>query len=105
MLRDGFLLDYDRGTVVNLSFRASDDYQVKEVKLLARPEGGKYRELPLAKTRSGYYTVEIQPAFHQNGTVDFYGVATDLSGHETSLGSRDKPLQLKRKQGFRQLIR
>jgi serine/threonine protein kinase len=105
VLRDGFLLDYDRGTVVNLSFRASDDYQVKDVKLLARPEGGKFRELPLAKTRSGYYTVEIQPAFHQNGTVDFYGVATDLSGHETSLGSRDKPLQLKRKQGFRQLIR
>jgi serine/threonine protein kinase len=105
VLRDGFLLDYDRGTVVNLSFRASDDYQVKEVKLLARPEGGKFRELPLARTRTGYYTVEIQPAFHQNGTVDFYAVATDLSGHETSLGSRDKPLQLKRKQGFRQLIR
>jgi hypothetical protein len=104
-LRDGFLLDYDRGTVANLSFRATDDYEVKEVKLLARPEGGKFRELPLEKSRSGYYTVEIQPSFHQNGRVDFYVVARDLSGHETTLGSSDQPMQLKRKQGFEQLIR
>jgi hypothetical protein len=104
-LRDGYLLDYARGTVANLSFRATDDYEVKDVKLLARPEGGKFRELPLEKSRSGYYTVEIQPSFHQNGRVDFYVVATDLSGHEGTLGSRDQPLQLKRKQGFEQLIR
>lgn len=104
-LRDGYLLDYARGTVANLSFRATDDYEVKDVKLMAKPEGGKFRELPLEKSRSGYYTVEIQPSFHQNGRVDFYVVATDLSGHETTLGSRDQPLQLKRKQGFEQLIR
>jgi serine/threonine protein kinase len=105
VLRDGFLLDYSRGTVINLSFRATDDYQVKDVKFLARPQGGKMRELPLEKSRTGYYTVEIAPTFHQNETVDFYVVATDLSGHEASLGSRDKPLQLKRKQGFERLIR
>jgi serine/threonine-protein kinase len=104
-LRDGYLLDYARGTVANLSFRATDDYEVKDVKLLAKPEGGKFRELPLEKSRSGYYTVEIPPSFHQNGRVDFYVVATDLSGHEATLGSRDQPLQLKRKQGFEQLIR
>jgi hypothetical protein len=63
------------------------------------------REVPLEKSRTGYYTVEIPPAFHQNETVDFYVVATDLSGHEAYLGSRDKPLQLKRKQGFERLIR
>ena len=83
VLRDGFMLDYARGTVANLSFRASDDYEVKDVKLMARPEGGKYRDMPLEKTRTGYYTVEIPVSFHQNGTVDFYVVATDLSGHET----------------------
>ena len=105
VLRDGFLLDYSRGTVVNLSFRATDDYQVKDVQFLARPKGGKMRELPLEKSRTGYYTVEISPAFHQNETVDFYVIATDLSGHEGALGSRDKPLQLKRKQGFERLIR
>jgi serine/threonine protein kinase len=105
VLRDGFDLAYDRGTVVNLSFRATDDYEVKEVKLYARPEGGKYRDMPLEKTRTGYYTVAVPPSFHQNGSVDFYVVATDLSGHETDLGSRDKPMQLKRTQSFRQLIR
>ena len=74
---------------------------------MARPEGGKYREIPLDKTqiRAGYYKAEIQPGFHQNGTVDFYVVATDLSGHETDLGSRDQPMQLKRKQGFERILR
>jgi len=101
VLRDGFLLDYSRGTVVELSFRATDDYEVKSVKLLARPQGGKMRELPLQKTRTGYYTVQISPAFHQNETVEFYVVATDVSGHESYLGSPGKPLQLKRRQGFK----
>jgi serine/threonine protein kinase/tetratricopeptide (TPR) repeat protein len=104
VLRDGFMLDYARGTVANLSFRASDDYEVREVKLMARPEGGKYHDLPLEKTRTGYYTVEIPVSFHQNGTVDFYVVASDLSGHETYVGSRDQPMQLKRQQGFQRII-
>ncbi len=105
VLRDGYLLDYSRGTVVELSFRATDDYEVRSVKVLARSEGGKFREMPLEKERAGYYTVKISPAFHQNGTVDLYAVATDLSGHEGLVGSRDKPLQLKRRQGFERLIR
>jgi serine/threonine protein kinase len=104
VLRDGFMLDYARGTVANLSFRASDDYEVKDVKLMARPEGGKYHDMPLEKTRTGYYTVEIPVSFHQNGTVDFYVLATDLSGHETTLGSRDQPMQLKRQQGFQRIV-
>lgn len=104
VLRDGFLLDYARGTVANLSFRASDDYEVREVKLMARPEGGKYHDMPLEKTRTGYYTVEIPVSFHQNGTVDFYVLASDLSGHETYIGSRDQPMQLKRQQGFQRIV-
>ena len=104
VLRDGYLLDYSRGNVVELSFRVKDDYEVRGVKVLARPEGGKFRELPVEKARAGYYTVRIEPGFHQNGTVDVYAVATDLSGHEGFWGSRDKPEQLKRKQGFERLI-
>src|SRR6185312_4586045 len=83
VLRDGYLLDYSRGTVIELSFRATDDYEVKSVKLMARPQGGKMRELPLQKNRLGYYTVQIPPAFHQNETVELYVVATDSSGHES----------------------
>jgi eukaryotic-like serine/threonine-protein kinase len=105
VLRDGYLLEYARGTVAELSFRASDDYEVKDVKLTARAEGGRFRDLPLEKTRAGYYTVAIAPGFHQNGTVELFVVATDLSGHEAAFGSRDKPLQLNRKQGFERLIR
>ena len=101
VLRDGFVLDYARGTVIELSFRATDDYEVKSVKLMARPQGGKMRELPLQKSRTGYYSVQIPPAFHQNETVEFYVVATDSSGHESYLGSRDQPLQIKRRQGFK----
>jgi hypothetical protein len=53
--------------------------------------------------RSGFtYTVEIPPSFHHNGDVDFYVEATDLSGHQSSLGTRDKPLQLRRKRSFRE---
>lgn len=103
-LRDGYLLDYSRGTVVDLSFRAKDDYEVKSVKLLARRKGGKYRELPLEKSRAGSYSVEISPDFHQNETFQFYVVATDISGHETYLGSPDKPQEVKRKQGFERLV-
>ncbi len=107
VLRDGYVLDYARGTVANLSFRVTDDYQVKDVKLMARPEGGKYREIPLdtSQIRAGYYTAAIEPSFHQNGTVDFYVVATDLSGHETYLGTRDQPQKLQRQQGFERIVR
>ncbi len=104
VLRDGYLLEYARGTVAELSFRVTDDYQVKDVKLLARPLGGKFRSLPLETSRSGYSTVRIDPSFHRNGTVELYLVATDLSGHEGHYGTADKPLQLKRKQGFERLI-
>jgi hypothetical protein len=103
-LRDGFLLDYDRGRVVQLSFRVTDDYKVREVKFVARPAGGKMRELPLNTSRLGY-TVEIPPAFHQNGTVDFYVTATDVSGHSGSFGTPDHPQQLKRREGFQRILR
>jgi hypothetical protein len=105
VLRDGYLLEFARGTVAELSFRVSDDYEVKDVKLMARREGGKFQEMSLETSRSGYYTVEFPVEFHQNGLVELYVVATDLAGHEASLGSPDQPLQLKRKQGFERLIR
>jgi hypothetical protein len=104
VLRDGYYLEYARGTVAELSFRATDDHEVKDVKIMARPEKGKFRELKAEKSRSHYFMVEIAPDFHNNGTVELYVVATDLSGHEAYLGSRDQPLVLKRKQGFERLI-
>jgi serine/threonine protein kinase/tetratricopeptide (TPR) repeat protein len=104
VLRDGYFLDYDRGRVVELSFRVTDDYQVRDVKLMARPEGGKMREMPLDRSNLGY-TVEIGPDFHRNGTVELYVVATDFSGHESSFGSREQPKRLQRRQGFESIVR
>lgn len=96
-LRPGFVLTYFRGTPIELSFRVTDDYQVDKVKFLARPEGGKMRELPLEASRNGTYTVEIPSSFHQNGTVEFYVTATDLSGHEGSFGTASQPQQVTRR--------
>jgi tetratricopeptide (TPR) repeat protein len=103
VLRPGYALDYWRGTVVNLSFRVTDDYEVKSVKVFARPEAGRMTELPLKKSGFGW-DVSIPPSFHQNGTVELYVVATDLSGHEGYLGTKENPLRLQRRQGFQQLL-
>lgn len=103
-LRDGYLLVYDRGRVVELSFRVTDDFQVRTVKLMARPEGGKMRELPLDVSHFNY-TVQLPPAFHQNGTVEFYVTATDASGHTGSFGTPSQPQQLKRREGFQRILR
>ncbi|HLX08637.1 MAG TPA: hypothetical protein VKY89_12330 [Thermoanaerobaculia bacterium] len=102
-LRPGYVLDYSRGTTVTLSFRVTDDYQVKSVKLFARFESGSKRELPLQKSGFGW-DVEIPASVHQNGTVDLWVVATDLSGHEGVLGTKDNPLKLTRRKGFEQLL-
>jgi len=96
-LRDGYFLEYSRGAVVELSFRVSDDYEVRSVKLMARPPGGKMREYPLEVSRTaGYYTAEMPSSFHQNGTVELYVVATDISGNEGRFGTADKPMKLTR---------
>ncbi|HYH47833.1 MAG TPA: hypothetical protein VEG34_19280 [Thermoanaerobaculia bacterium] len=101
-LRPGYLLEYDRGTFVNLSFRVKDDYKVQDVEVYARLQGGKMRKLPVEKERNAAYTVVIAPGFHQNDTVEVYVVATDVSGNQGYLGSRDKPLQITRRKGFRE---
>jgi hypothetical protein len=96
-LRDGYFLEYSRGAVVELSFRVTDDYEVRSVKMMARPPGGKMREYPLEISRpAGFYTAEMPSSFHQNGTVELYVVATDVSGNEGRFGSAEKPMKLTR---------
>jgi hypothetical protein len=83
--------------VAELSFRVTDDYEVRGVKLMARAPGGKMREYPLEASRTnGLYTAEMPSSFHQNGTVEFYVVARDISGNEGSFGTPDKPMKLTR---------
>ena len=96
-LRDGYSLEYSRGAVAELSFRITDDYEVRSVKLMARAPGGKMREYPLEITRTtNLYTAEMPSSFHQNGTVELYVVAKDVSGNEGHFGTPDKPMKLTR---------
>ncbi len=99
-LREGYGLQYARGTVAELSFRVRDDYGVEQVRVMARRAGGgAMREIPSQRGSFGY-TVEIGPDFHGNGTVELYVVATDVSGHEGTLGTPERPLRLERIKGF-----
>jgi hypothetical protein len=104
VLRDGYYLEFQRGAVVEISVRATDDYQVKSVKMMARPKGGSFRELKLARSTFGY-TATLSPGFHRNAEVQFYVVATDLSGHEGYYGTPAQPNLVKPQRGFDQILR
>jgi hypothetical protein len=96
-LRPGFGLEYSRGNPVELGFRVRDDYKVRSVKMWAKPPGGKMKEMPLEEhLAGGYWSVELPVAYHQNGTVEFYVQATDLSGHEGWFGTKDQPQKITR---------
>ncbi|MEM7480834.1 MAG: hypothetical protein AAF481_06645 [Acidobacteriota bacterium] len=101
-LRSGSGPEYAKDTSAFVVFVATDDYRVDRVAVSARVEGGAYE--PLSYRRDGSeYTVEVPPDFHRNGTVQYFVVAEDVSGHATSLGSAEGPLELKRKRWFHRL--
>lgn len=103
-LREGYVLQYARGTVAELSFRVRDDYQVADVKVLGRRAGsGSMREIPHRRDGFGY-TIALGPDYHGNETVELCVVATDVSGHEGTLGSPAQPLRLERIQGFERMV-
>ena len=97
-LLPGSKLEYKKNEPATITLRISDDHAIKSAKLFARLAGSvAYVELPLRPDGKGDYAAEISPAFHQNGTVQFYVVATDFSDHAGQLGSGPDPLELKRK--------
>lgn len=97
-LRPGFKLQYDKGKLATIAVRARDDHAVKEVRVFARVEGSAtFQEFPANRGAAGEWSVELSPSFHGNKTVEFYVVATDVSGHAGNLGGADKPLKLKKK--------
>ena len=97
-LLPGSKLEYKKNEPATITLRISDDHAIKSAKLFARLAGSvAYVELPLRPDGKGDYAAEISPAFHQNGTVQFYVVATDFSDHAGQLGSGSDPVELKRK--------
>lgn len=96
-LRPGFGLEYSRGNPVQLAFRVRDDYEVKSVRMWAKPAGGKMKEMKLDEhIAGGYWSVELPVSYHQNGTVELYVQATDRSGHEGWFGTKDQPIKVTR---------
>ncbi|MGE5234952.1 MAG: protein kinase domain-containing protein [Acidobacteriota bacterium] len=93
-----FKFEYEKGKPVTVPVKVTDDFEVKSVAAYGRVEGeGAYVPLPVVGAGGSRYGIEVAPSFHRNETVEFYVVASDVSGHATMLGTKDAPIRLKRK--------
>jgi serine/threonine protein kinase len=101
----GAELTYKKNESARLELLVTDDYRVVGVKAMLRPEGASaYRELSLSGAEGGRYRLEISREIHNNGPVEVYFVATDISGHTGSLGSPSEPLVVARKGVFKRIL-
>lgn len=81
-----------------------DDYRVERVTAwVSRDPAAGFQEIPLSSDGGGLYPLPITPEQHGNDHVLFYVVATDRSGHSSSLGSAQQPLSLERKGWLKRL--
>jgi hypothetical protein len=100
VLAPGTAPEIVKNETVRLVARVTDDYKVVRVEVWVRPVDGTYRRL--IHDRSGAeVAADITPELHGNKSVELYILAGDLSGHETALGSPDRPLQIDRRRWFR----
>jgi hypothetical protein len=90
-------LTFDKGQTLTVPLRITDDLAVRGVEGWARPEGGRYTQIPVRQISGADYEMEISPDVHQNKSVDIYLTATDGSGHKGSLGDAAHPIRIKRK--------
>ncbi len=96
-----FKWEFGKGQVAKLEVRASDDHGLARVTLYVRKKGEVgFHSVPMSKTSVGTYEADVVPAAHGNEDLQFFVVAEDYSGHQTSLGSEQKPLVAKRKRGL-----
>ena len=81
-----------------MPLRITDDLAVKSAECWVRPEGvTSFQPVTVRHLAGANYEVDLPPDLHQNRNLAFYAAATDNSGHQSLLGSRDKPLQIKRR--------
>ncbi len=98
---EGLELEFRKNETVTLVISVADDYRVERVVVFLKAESDPaYREIELEPTEPGTYRLDITPELHGKGTVLFYVVATDRSGHQGTLGSVGEPLVLKRKRWY-----
>jgi hypothetical protein len=97
-LRPGFKLEYDKGARIVVPLRITDDLAVKSAECWVRAEGdASFQPVPVRHLSGADYEADIPPELHQNRTLELYAAASDNSGHQSLLGSREKPLKLKRR--------
>jgi hypothetical protein len=96
-LREGSKLEYDKDQPALVRLRVTDDFQVKSVECWARAEGGSYERIAVAHLSGADYQAAIPVAVHGNKPVELYVIASDLSGHQGTLGTSQQPLKMKRK--------
>jgi hypothetical protein len=105
-LRPGFKLEYDKGARVVVPLRITDDLAVKSAECWVRAEGdASFRAVPVRHLSGADYEIDIPPDLHQNRTLELYAAASDHSGHQSQLGSRDNPLKLKRRTWLEKVFR
>jgi hypothetical protein len=102
----GAELTYKKNESARLELLVTDDYRVVSVKAMLRPEGASaYRAIPLSEIEGGRYRLEISREIHQNGAVELYFEAIDISGHVGRLGSQTEPLVVARKGLFKRILK
>jgi serine/threonine protein kinase len=91
---------YDRGKAATIPLRITDDFGVKDVEGWARVKGGRYVKVGVRHLSGADYALDVPADVHRNRTVEYYAVASDLSGHSSQLGSAEHPFEMKRKSWF-----
>lgn len=94
-------LAFRKDRPLTIPIRITDDYRVERAVVLVRTATHRdYQEIPLRSSGDDVYPLEVGPKIHGNEDVEFYVVATDVSGHETRLGGPDGPLKVERKKWY-----
>jgi len=96
---------YEKGKVVTIPLKATDDFGVKTVEGWARPEGGQYVKVNVRHLSGSDYAMDVPMDIHQNKMIEYYAIATDASGHTGPLASADHPNQVKRKSWLKNILR
>ncbi len=101
---DGIPL-YEKGKAGTVHLRIADDFGVKTTEAWARSEGGPFVRVGIHHLFGSGYSLDVPPEVHRNQTVvEFYVIASDLSGHSGQLGSPEHPLKMMRKSWLERLL-
>jgi hypothetical protein len=96
---------YEKGKAGTVHLQIADDFGVKTAEGWARSPGGPFVRVAIHHLFGVGYSLDVPPEVHRNQTeVEFYVVASDLSGHSGQLGSPEHPLKMMRKSWLERLL-